>query len=465
MYAIILCGGSGTRLWPLSRKNFPKPFLKLYSEKSLIQETFERMSGAISKENIYIVTDNDNLFNVFNQIKEIYPEFKKEQIVIELISRDTTPAIMLAVKYLQDKIGIDKNDPIIEVHSDHYIGKKEVYLDLVKKSLKALGNNIGLIGITPTKPDTGLGYIEKGEKEGDHYKVSAFKEKPDVETATKFLETKKYVWNAGMYMFNAKTFGEELSACDPEMYALYAKPFDEFVANFEKLPKIAIDYVLAEKSKRVIVFEGDFDWSDIGSFDVLSEIATKNDKINTKHLAFDSKNVYTNSASNRLIVTVGIDDINVVENNDVILVQKKGKSAEIKEVVEYLKKHDYKEVNHQIVEHRPWGVFEVLFESPQFKVKKFVVNPQTKLSLQSHKFRSEHWVVVKGSAKIVKNDEVIILKEGESAFVPQGTIHSFQNPTNENAEFVEVQLGSYLGEDDIVRYKDEYGRFSGVAML
>jgi mannose-1-phosphate guanylyltransferase/mannose-6-phosphate isomerase len=463
MYSIILCGGSGTRLWPLSRKNFPKPFLKLYSDKSLIQETFDRMSGAIAKENIYIVTDKDNFFNVFNQIKEIYPDFKKEQIVIEPISRDTTPAIMLAVKYLQDEIGIDVNSPIIEVHSDHYIGKKEVYLDLVKNSLAALGNNIGLIGITPTKPDIGLGYIEKGEKENEYFKVSAFKEKPDLETAKKFLETGKYVWNAGMYLFNAKTFGEELQACDPELAKRFSVTFAEFVDNFSTMPKIAIDYVIAEKSKKVIMFEGDFDWSDIGSFDVLSEIANRNETVNSKHLAFDSKNVYTNSISDRLIVTVGVDDINVVENNDVILVQKKGKSNEIKNVVEFLKENNYPEVEHNMVGYRPWGKYEVLVDDENHKVKKITVFPGASLSLQSHEHRSEHWVVVKGTAKVINGENLLTLHENESTYIQARAKHQLSNSENKNLEIIEVQTGDYLGEDDIMRYKDEYGRNTGVA--
>ncbi|MFA7319405.1 MAG: mannose-1-phosphate guanylyltransferase/mannose-6-phosphate isomerase [Parcubacteria group bacterium] len=458
MYSIILCGGSGTRLWPLSRKNFPKPFLKLYSDRSLIQETFLRMKGVIALENIYVVTDKDNFFNVFNQIKEIFPDFKKEQIVTEPSPRDTTPAIMLAVKYLEDKIGIDKNAPIIEVHSDHYIGKKEAYGTLVKTALAALGNNIGLIGITPTKPDTGLGYIEKGERENGYFRVSAFKEKPDVETAQKFLVTGKYVWNAGMYLFNAQTFGEELKACDPAMYAMYAAPYDSFLENFASLPKMAIDYVIAERSKRVIMFEGDFDWSDIGSFDVLSEIASGNDAINTNHLAFGSKNVYTNSANNRLIVTVGVDDINVVENNDVILVQKKGQSGEIKKIVEYLKENDYKEVEHNLVGYRPWGKYEVLVDAVNHKVKKIIVSPGASLSLQSHKKRAEHWIVVKGTAKVVNGENLLTLHENESTYISAGSKHRLSNPTEEDLEIIEVQTGHYFGEDDIIHYEDNYGR-------
>lgn len=458
MYAVILCGGSGTRLWPLSRKNFPKQFLKLYSDKSLLQETFLRMSGAISKDNIFLVTNEKNYFNVYNQIKEIYPKFKKDRIIIEPESLSTAPAMILAVKYLQDKIKIDPNKSIIEVHADHYIGKKQAYLDVVKKAMKEVKDNLGIIGITPTKADTELGYIKKGQKENNFWKVDKFKEKPDLKTAKEFLKSGKYLWNAGMYLFNIKTFSEELKKHAPDMYAIFSEKHSKFIQDFKKLPSIAIEYAITEKSDRVIMFEGNFEWSDIGSFDVLSEIAEKNNKISAKHVGINSKNVYVHSDNDRLIATVGVDDINVVESYDAILVQKKGEGADIRKVVEYLKEHKSPEVEHRLVEYRPWGKFDVLFDSPSFKVKKFVVYPKSKLSLQSHKFRSEHWIVVKGKAKITKGKKTILLKEGESAFVPAKTAHRFENPTNENAEFVEVQLGSYLGEDDVVRYEDNYNR-------
>lgn len=458
MYAVILCGGSGTRLWPLSRKNFPKPFLKLYSDKSLIQETFMRMSGVIAEQNIYVVTDKDNFFNVFNQIREIYPQFAKAQIIVEPMSRDTTPAIMLAVKYLTDVIGIDVDAPIIEVHSDHYIGKKEIYLGIVKKAMEVLGDNIGLIGITPTKPDTGLGYIEKGQREAEFFRVSAFKEKPDKETAKKFLETGKYVWNAGMYLFTAGTFKRELEACDPGMAGHFRKDFTAFVADFKDIPKIAIDYVIAEKSKKVIMFEGDFDWSDIGSFDVLSEIASRNGSISTRNVEFESNNVYVNSISDRLVVTVGIDDVNVVENHDVILVQKKGRSNEVKKVVDYLKENNYREVEHNMVGYRPWGKYEVLVDERNHKVKKITVFAESTLSLQSHEHRAEHWVVVKGIAKVVNGEDLLTLRENQSTYIPAKAKHRLSNPGTTDLEIIEVQTGEYLEEDDIIRYDDVYER-------
>ncbi|MDO8529238.1 MAG: mannose-1-phosphate guanylyltransferase/mannose-6-phosphate isomerase [bacterium] len=458
MYAVILCGGSGTRLWPLSRKNFPKQFLKLYSDKSLLEETFLRMAGAIPKDNIFLITNEENFFNVFNQIKEIYPKFKKDRIIIEPESLNTAPAIMLAVKYLKDVINIDSNEPIIEVHSDHYIGKKQAYLNLVRKAIREVGDNLGIIGITPTKADTGLGYIKKGPKKSNFWKVDKFKEKPDLKTAEKFLKSGNYLWNAGMYIFNIKTFSDELKKYAPDMYAIFSENYSRFIKDFKKLPNIAIEYAITEKSDKVIMFEGNFGWSDIGSFDVLSEIASKNKETNKKQININSKNIYVHSDNNRLVATVGVDDINIVESYDAILVQKKGEGADVKKVVEYLKEHKSPEVEHRLIEYRPWGKFDVLFDGPSFKVKKFVVYPKSRLSLQSHKFRSEHWVVVKGKAKITKGKKVILLKEGESTFVPTKTTHRFENPTNKNAEFIEVQLGSYLGEDDVARYEDDYNR-------
>lgn len=458
MYAIILCGGSGTRLWPLSRKNYPKQFLKLYSEKSLLQETYLRIKDIITSRNIYFVTNKDNYFNVFNQIKEIDKNFIDKQIIVEPAGLNTAPAIALAVKYLTDKIKINKRAPIIEVHSDHYIGKKEVYNKVVKNALKNVGNNLGTIGIIPTKPDTGLGYIEKGERKRNFHKVARFKEKPDLKTAKKFLASGKYLWNAGMYVFNAETFSKELEKHAGEIYALYKKNYETFVKNFKKLPNIAFDYAITEKSKKVITFEGDFDWSDIGSFDVLSEIAEKHKNINTRHVGVDSNNIYVHSDNKRLVATVGLDDINVVESYDAILVQKKGKNSEVRKVVEYLKDNYFPEVDHNLIVHRPWGKYEVLINGENHKVKKVTVYPGAKLSLQSHKLRAEHWVVIKGKARVVNGENLLVLHENESTYIKARNKHRLENPGKINLEIIEVQTGNYLEEDDIIRYEDAYNR-------
>lgn len=458
MYCIILCGGSGTRLWPLSRKNFPKQFLKLYSDKSLLQETFLRNSKVIKEDDIFLVTNEENYFNVLNQIKEIYPKFRKDRIIVEPESRSTAPAIALAVKYLKDKIGAKSTEPIIEVHADHYIGKPTEYFRVVKKAMKEMKDNIGTIGIVPEKADTGFGYIKKGEKEKDYFKVVEFKEKPDQKTAEEYVKSGNYLWNAGMYIFNVKTFSEELSKYAPDIFSIFEKDYDEFISEFKSLPNVAIDVAIAEKSKKMIVFEGNFGWSDVGSFDVLADISEKNNRINAKHINLNSKNTYAHSDSDRMIVTSGVDDVIVVDNNDVILVQKKGKSEDVKKVVEYLKENNHKELEHNIIVYRPWGKYEILMEQPGYKVKKITVYPGSKLSLQSHKMRSEHWIIAKGKAKVTKGNEVVILKENESTFIPMKTKHRLENSTKKDLEIIEIQVGKYLKEDDIVRYDDDYNR-------
>ena len=459
MYCIILCGGSGTRLWPLSRKNFPKQFLKLYSDKSLLQETFLRMKEVVPQENIYFVTNEENHYNVLNQIKEVFKDFEESRIIREPESRSTMPAITLAVKYLQEIIKIDETDPIIEVHSDHYIGDKETYIKIAKNALSKVGDNLGAIGIIPTMAHTGLGYIKKGEKIDDYFKVEAFKEKPDQKTAQEFLDSGKYLWNAGMYLFNVKTFSEELEKHASEIYSEFSKSYENFYANFSNLPSIAIDVALSEKSQRMIAFEGEFGWSDIGSFDVLAEILKDKKDSNPKHVSVDSKNVFVHSANDGLIVTSGVEDIIVIENNDSIMIQKMGKSdAGVKKVVEYLKEKEYPELSDNMVVYRPWGKYEILIDQPNYKVKKITVNPNSKLSLQSHKRRAEHWVVVKGEATIVNGEETIELKVGESAFIPIGHKHRLENKGDSNLEIIEVQSGDYLEEDDITRYDDEYNR-------
>lgn len=459
MYSIILCGGSGTRLWPLSRKNFPKQFLKLYSDKSLLQETFLRMKEIVPQKNIYFVTNEENYFNVFNQVKEIYAGFKESQVLKEPESRNTMPAIALAVKYLKDEIKIDKNMPIMMVPSDHYIGKREAYIETAKNALGKIGNNLGTIGIKPTMAHTGLGYIKKGEKLGDYYKVDGFKEKPDGKTAKQFFESGEYLWNAGMYLFSAKAMSEELKKHAPESYALFEKDYQFFIRNFSSLPAVAIDVAISEKSDRMVVFDGDFDWSDIGSFDVLAEILKRKKDKNPKHVAIDSKNVFAYSANNGLIVTSGLQDVIVIENNDSILVQKMGESNDgVKKVVEYLKEKDYPELSDSIVGYRPWGKYEVLIDGDNHKVKKITVYPGKSLSLQMHKRRAEHWVVVKGVADVIKGKDSFILQENESTYIPVETRHRLSNSGKDNLEIIEVQTGNYLEEDDIVRFDDAYGR-------
>lgn len=456
MHSVILCGGSGTRLWPLSRKNYPKQFLKLFGERSLIQETFWRMSQIMPEDNIFFITNKDNYFNVYNQIRETFPNFRRDRIIAEPMAKNTAPAMVLAMKALADKFNVAQNEPVIFLPSDHYIQKTEVYLSLIKTAMEELGDNIGTIGITPTRPHIGYGYIKKDKKSGSYYTVSEFKEKPDLETAKKYVDSGEYVWNGGMFLFNPKTFFEELRVCAPDLYEPASEKLEDFIEKFESLPSISIDYAIAEKSKRVIVFEGEFGWNDIGSFDSMAEIF-KSDP-NPKHLSFEAKDNYIHTENGRLVCTMGVEGLVVVEASDSILIYKKGRGEDVKKIVEYLKENKIKELEHNVMGYRPWGKYEVLVDHPNHKVKKITVYPEAKLSLQSHKFRAEHWVVVKGTALVVNGEKEITLQENESTYIPYETKHRLSNPTKENLEIIEVQTGTYLEEDDITRYEDVYER-------
>ncbi|MBU0722550.1 mannose-1-phosphate guanylyltransferase/mannose-6-phosphate isomerase [Patescibacteria group bacterium] len=458
MYSIILCGGSGTKLWPLSRKNFPKQFLSLYSDKSLLQETFLRINKLIPAENIILVTNKDNYFNAANQIKDVEPRFSKQNIIIEPASLNTAPAITLGVKYLLDQRKIAVNEPIIILPSDHYIGNQTDYLNLVRQAIAEIEDNIGTFGILPLKPNTDLGYIKKGEKIKSYYKAAEFKEKPDRQTAISYIESGEYLWNSGMYLFNCGTFVAEIKKHAPAIYNLFSKDYGEFYSEFAKMPSISFDFAVSEKSDKVIVFEGAFSWDDIDSFDNLAEISQTNGNHKPRHIGFDSKNIFIHSSNNRLIATLGVDDLIIIENNDSILIQKKGRSENVKHIVDYLKESKMKELEHNLIVHRPWGKYEILIDEPNHKVKKITVSPDSKLSLQAHCHRAEHWVAIKGIAKIVNGDKTIYLRENESTFIPAFTKHRLSNPGKINLELIEVQTGKYLEEDDIIRYEDIYDR-------
>lgn len=455
MHSVILCGGSGTRLWPLSRKNFPKQFLNLYNDNSLLQETFLRLREIMPAENIYFITNNDNFFNVFNQIKEIEKSFKASQVLIEPASLNTAPAMTYAIKHLAEKAKVDLDEPIIFLPSDHYIGDKEAFAKTVAGAMANVGPRIGTIGIVPSKPETGYGYIRKGERENNYFKVLEFREKPDRTTAEEYLRSGQYLWNSGMYIFTIRAFVKELRLHAPEIYSLLTKDFENFTRQFHALPSISIDYAISEKSNNTIVFEGDFGWNDIGSFDSLTEIL---DNHNPRHISIDSKNVFVHSANNRLVATLGVEDLNVIETNDSILVYKRGRGEEVKKIVDHLKENNLKEIEHNLVVHRPWGKYEVLIDSPLHKVKKITVYPGAQLSLQKHFHRVEHWVVIKGMAKVTNGDKEIFLKENESTFIPAMTVHRLENPGKINVEIIEVQTGHYLEEDDIIRFEDAYNR-------
>jgi mannose-1-phosphate guanylyltransferase/mannose-6-phosphate isomerase len=416
------------------------------------------MKKVMPAKNIYFVTNKDNYYNVFNQIKEVYSAFEEDNIILEPMARNTLPAVALAVKYLREVKKVSASEQILFAPADHCILDGEKFAKLVRKMSKDVGENIGTIGIIPTKPETGYGYIEKGKKNGGFYGVASFKEKPKKEIAEEYLVSGKYLWNSGMYMFNARTFGKALKKHVPEIAKAYKEKREKFLENFSALSKVSIDNGISEKASNVIVFPGDFGWSDIGSFDSLAESRSENKKNVSRHVSIDSKNIFVHTTSNRLVATLGVDDLVIIENNDSILIHKRGRSEDVKKILAHLEEKKYPEAEHNILVHRPWGKYEVLIDTLLYKVKKLTVYPGAKLSYQSHEHRSEHWVVVEGTATATIGNEEFTLHKNQSTFIPAQTKHRLVNLGKVNLNIVEVQTGTYLGEDDIVRYDDIYKR-------
>lgn len=459
MYGIILAGGSGSRLWPLSRELYPKQLLNLNSEKSLLQATFERLSGCT--KNIVSITNTKHVSNVKMQLGELC---ENPTVLSEPVAKNTAPAIVLATKYIMSK---SNSDPVIIVlPSDHLINDNEKFLSTVKKG-EQLANDgyIVTFGIKPDYPETGFGYINTGEKIFDGYNVKEFVEKPDVQTAKKYLQAGTYFWNSGIFMFKASVLLEETIKHAPDI-AKISKEFDftksdeiPFI-NFDKMPSISIDYAVMEKSDKIALVKLESDWNDLGSWQSIYDISKKVEDGNVfvGHVLDEgSKNSFVYSSS-KLVATIGLEDTVIVETEDAILACKKDRTQDVKHIYEMLKKqNDNTHLIHKTV-YRPWGFYTVIAQGEGFLTKIIHVNPAQRLSVQSHNFRSEHWVVLSGTAKVVLEGKEIILSPGHSVDIPLKAIHSLQNPYKEHLEIIEVQKGSPLIEDDIIRYEDIYGR-------
>jgi len=339
MYSVILCGGSGTRLWPMSRKNLPKQFLKLYGNRSLLQETFDRIHKVLPSSHIFFVTNKDQRPYVLTQVRKLDKTFSEKNIIIEPSARNTAPAIALAMKYLTEKIKIDSTENVLFLPSDHYIGEEKAYRDIIQKITTIQKDIIGTIGIVPTKPETGYGYIRRSQKsENGVFSVLEFKEKPDLKTAKKYLASGKYLWNSGMYFFTPKTFFQELALHAPEIYHFFEESMATVLKKYKHIPAVSIDYAISEKSEKVGMIAGDFGWSDIGSFDSLADIIGSNPSM--RHIGIDSKNVFTYSTENRLITTIGVEDLIIVETKSSVLVCKRGRAEDVKKIVEKLKESE-----------------------------------------------------------------------------------------------------------------------------
>jgi mannose-1-phosphate guanylyltransferase/mannose-6-phosphate isomerase len=434
---LILAGGSGSRLWPLSRSHYPKQFLKLVGDFSFLQLTLMRALKLFKAEDIHIITHKEAYALVKSQALAIHPQLV-EKIIIEPSPRNTAPAIAFAIEELEAQ-GCDVNTPLLVCPADHLVAPDEAFCKQIKQGYEhAAAGKIVTFGIRPTKPETGYGYIH-----AEGHTVLAFIEKPDQERALAFVLDGNYFWNAGIFLFKMSVMKEAFAQLAPNL----AEP-------------LSIDYAIMEKASNLAVVPLHLTWSDVGSWLSIYDLLEKDMQGNVKQgnvMALDTKNSLIISKK-RLVTTIGLEDMIVVEAEDAVLVAPKSQAQKVKNLVGELQ--GCSQVQEPLTVERPWGSYTVLEEGNRFKIKRITVNPGAQLSLQMHYHRSEHWVVVKGTAEVTIQDQKQVVHEGQSIFVPKSAIHRVMNPGKVSLEIIEVQVGEYLGEDDIVRLEDIYGRLN-----
>lgn len=449
MKTVILAGGSGTRLWPLSREAYPKQFLKFQDldNKSLFQLSYLRARKISQPEDILIVTNQEHKFLVMGEIKELKEILIEDNILCEPIGKNTLPAIAWAMSKCKPE-----EDAII-LSSDHFIQNEEVLLNALPKAQELSKDSLILFGCKPTSPHTGYGYIKF-----ENNSVLEFKEKPFEKIAEQYLRDGNYLWNLGIFYFNQKVFMEELKINSPDLFS----KLPSLPSEYHHLESASIDIGLSEKTNKLGVISLELDWSDLGSFDSIYDAFAKDEDKNHK----SSRVKYTHSHNNyvmttvpdKIVACVGVDNIVAVDTEDALLLCPRNLTQHTKIIVNQLKEEkDYRLEIHKTA-YRPWGSYTILEDKPNFKVKRLTVFPGKLLSLQSHKRRSEHWTIVKGQAYIINGEEELILNSNESTYIPQGNKHRLGNKTDQILEVIEVQCGDYFGEDDIERYEDKYNR-------
>ncbi|WP_426342017.1 mannose-1-phosphate guanylyltransferase/mannose-6-phosphate isomerase [Pseudoduganella sp. S-14] len=468
IYPVILSGGAGTRLWPLSRAALPKQLLPLVSDKTMLQETVQRLGGRNGMMAPLIVCGNEHRFLVAEQMREI--GVAPLGILLEPVGRNTAPAVAAAAHYLK---AIDPQAVMLVLPADHVIKDVDAFYAAI---LRAAGlveaGALATFGIVPTAPETGYGYIQSGETlpaEGC-FKVAKFVEKPDRETAQGFIGAGNFFWNSGMFLFRADAYLKELAQFQPDMARLSEEAvskgyrdldfcrLDE--AAFTACPSDSIDYAVMEHTRQAVVAPASIGWNDVGSWSALVDVLQADGDGNVTR-----GDVYTDNARNclvraegRMVAAIGVQDLVIVETSDAVLVAHKDHVQRVKQVVEHLKANGRTEHLHHTKVYRPWGSYEGIDMGDRFQVKRIIVNPGGKLSLQMHHHRAEHWVVVSGTARVTCGDKVTLLTENESTYIPIGMSHRLENPGKLPLHLIEVQSGSYLGEDDIVRFEDVYHR-------
>ncbi len=459
--SLILAGGCGTRLWPLSRELYPKQFAKTLDENSTFQNALLRaVTTSENLSNVYVVTNKDYIFHVLGQAEEIGFKLSEENVLTEPLKRNTAPAIYYGVKYAVP----EGEDALVSVlPADHVVPTLCRYEKMMEAGLEVAEKGyLVTFGIKPNRPETGYGYIKAGERVYDSaYVVERFVEKPDLRKAKQFLKEGGYYWNSGMFAFKASVFKEEVKKHLPEVYEAFTRDdWKEHLEEiYERLPEISVDYGVMERSDRVAVVPADIEWSDIGSFDSLYDILEKDSEGNAvmgRCYLLDSRGNLV--IGERLVALIGIQNLMVLDTGDALLVCPRGRGQDVKVLFKKLKENgDSEAIVHRTV-YRPWGSYTVLEEGPGYKVKRLTVLPHKRLSLQMHYHRSEHWVVIRGMAKVTKGDKTFFLRPQESTFVPPGVIHRLENPGRIPLEVIEVQNGEYIREDDIVRIQDDFKR-------
>lgn len=456
MKVIILAGGGGSRLFPLSRTSFPKQFLKIGYEKSLLAKTVERFLELVPSRDIIVVTNSDYYYHIRAELEECSAH--DAHVLKEPLPKNTAPAIALAVRYCIDEIGCGLDEAVIVSPSDHVIEPQNEFSHNIKKIMDfASEDKIFTLGIKPGKPETGYGYIMAGKAWNLGFEAAEFVEKPNREDAEKYFKNTNYYWNSGMYVFNINTFFKELNKYQPSIYDLAANDsYSELLGKFSEMPNISIDYAVAEKSENMILVPAAFMWNDIGSWDAIYEVMNKDGNGNVKNgdcLALNCSDSLI-MGNERLVVGIGIEDTIIVETDDVILVAKKGESQKVKNAVEEIRKKGRKEADRHTTGYTPWGSYKIIEQGPGYKVKKIKVLPGQSISLQMHHHRSEHWIVLKGVARVIIEGELKIVNENESIYINKNVKHRLENPGGIPLEVIEVQNGDYLGEDDIIRYEN-----------